>query len=68
MLAQYDATMENVVDEMILVINIEVALAALPKVSPEFHPGAPGAANTLVQISRLAFPEAMIEIRCVAKV
>lgn len=66
-LAQYDSTMADVIDEMILVTDMEASLKALGKVSPEVHTGVPPA-NTLIRISRLAFPELMVEIKCVARV
>ena len=66
-LAQYDATMENVVDEFVFVTDMDAAFGAMLKIRPEVYPGAPAVANTLIQIPRLAFPELMVEIRCVAK-
>ncbi len=66
-LAQLGATMANVVDELTFVTDIEAAMVAATKVRPEVYPGGAAASSTLIQIPRLAFPELMIEIKCVAK-
>jgi 2-iminobutanoate/2-iminopropanoate deaminase len=68
LLAKYGATMENIVDEIIFVTDMDAAFAAAVKCRPEIFSGNPVIASTIVQIQRLAFPELMIEIRCVAKV
>jgi len=68
LLAQYGATMGNVVEEVLFVTDMEAAFAARVKCWREVYAGAPVVASTIVQIQRLAFPELMIEIRCVAKV
>jgi len=67
-LGQYGATIANVVDEVLFVTDIEAAFAAAVRVRPEVFAGRPVVASTLVQIQRLAFPELMIEIKCIAKV
>jgi 2-iminobutanoate/2-iminopropanoate deaminase len=67
-LSQYGATMANIVDEVIFVTDIEAAFAAGVKCRQAIFAGTPAVASTIVQIQRLAFPEFMIEIKCVAKV
>jgi enamine deaminase RidA (YjgF/YER057c/UK114 family) len=67
-LAQYWATIDNVVDEVLFVTDMDAAYAARVKCRHEAFPGNPEVASTIVQIQRLAFPELMIEIKCVAKV
>ena len=67
LLAQYGATIDNVVDEVLFVTDMDAAFAAAVKCRPEIFSGTPVVASTIVQIQRLAFPELMIEIRCVAK-
>ena len=67
-LAAYKATMENIVDEVMFVTDMDAAFAAAVKCRQEVFSGTPVVANTIVQIQRLAFPELMIEIRCVARV
>ena len=67
-LAEYNATMYNVVDETLFVTNMDAGFAAAVKCRQEVFSGTPVVANTIVQIQRLAFPELMIEIRCIAKV
>jgi 2-iminobutanoate/2-iminopropanoate deaminase len=66
-LAQYGATMENIVDETLFVTDMDTAFAAAVKCRHEVFSGTPVVASTIVQIQRLAFPELLIEIRCVAK-
>src|SRR5215213_6451142 len=66
-LAQYGATMDNVVDEVLFVTDMDTAFAAAVKCRQEVFSGIPVVASTIVQIQRLAFPELMIEIKCIAK-
>jgi 2-iminobutanoate/2-iminopropanoate deaminase len=47
---------------------MDEAFAAAVKCRQEIFSGTPVIASTIVQIQRLAFPELMVEIRCVAKV
>ncbi len=67
-LAKYGATMGNLVDEVLFVTDMDAAFAAAVKCRRDIFSGTPVVASTIVQIHRLAFPELMIEIRCVAKV
>ncbi len=67
-LAQYGATMDNVVDEIVFVTDMDAAYAARVKMKQEVFSGSPVLASTIVQIERLAFPQLMVEIRCIARV
>jgi 2-iminobutanoate/2-iminopropanoate deaminase len=67
-LAQYGATMDNIVDETLFVTDMNTAFAAAVKCREDIFFGTPVVASTIVQIQRLAFPELMMEIKCVAKV
>jgi len=67
-LTQYGATIDNIVDEILFVTDMDSAFQAAVKCRKDIFSGTPGVASTIVQIQRLAFPELMIEIRCVAKV
>jgi 2-iminobutanoate/2-iminopropanoate deaminase len=67
-LAQYSATMENLVEEHLFVTDMEAAFAAAVKIRRDVFSGSPAIASTIVQIQRLAFPELMIEISATAKV
>ena len=67
-LAEYKATMDNLVDEVLFVSDMDAAFAAAVKCRQEVFSGTPVVASTIVQIQRLAFPELMIEIRCIARV
>lgn len=68
LLSQYGATMENIVDEILFVTDMDSAFAAAVKCRKEIFHGTPAVSSTIVQIQRLALPELMIEIRCIAKV
>jgi 2-iminobutanoate/2-iminopropanoate deaminase len=67
-LTQYGVTIDNVVDEILFVTDMDSAFQAAVKCRKDIFSGTPSVASTIVQIQRLAFPELMIEIRCVAKV
>ncbi|HEY7757278.1 MAG TPA: RidA family protein [Nitrososphaeraceae archaeon] len=68
LLAQHGATIENIVDEVLFVTDMDTAFAAAIKCRNDIFGGNPVVASTIVQIQRLAFPEYLIEIKCVAKV
>lgn len=67
-LAQYGATIDNLVEETLYVRDMDAAFQARVKMKDEVFAGNPVVASTIVQIERLAFPELLVEIRCVAKV
>jgi 2-iminobutanoate/2-iminopropanoate deaminase len=67
-LAQYGATMDNVVDEVLFVTDMDAAFSARIKCKQEVFSGNPVLASTIVQIQRLAFPELLVEIRYICKV
>ena len=67
-LLQYGATIDNIVDEVLFVTDMDAAFAARVKCRQEVFSGNPVLASTIVQIQRLAFPELMVEIKCIAKV
>jgi 2-iminobutanoate/2-iminopropanoate deaminase len=67
-LAQYGATMDNIVDETLFVTDMNTAFAAAVKCREDVFFGVPVVASTIVQVQRLVFPDLMIEIKCVAKV
>lgn len=68
LLAQYGATMNNIVDETLFVTDMDAAFSAAVKCRENVFSGIPVVASTIVQIQRLAFPDLLIEIRCVARV
>jgi enamine deaminase RidA (YjgF/YER057c/UK114 family) len=47
---------------------MNTAFAAAVKCREDVFFGVPVVASTIVQVQRLAFPDLMIEIKCVAKV
>lgn len=68
LLVQYGATMENIVDEILFVTDMDAAFAARVKCKQEVFSNNPVLTSTIVQIQRLAFPEFLVEIRCICKV
>ena len=68
LLTQHGATVENIVDEILFVTDMDTAFSAAIKCRKDVYSGIPTVASTIVQIQRLAFPEYLIEIKCVAKV
>jgi enamine deaminase RidA (YjgF/YER057c/UK114 family) len=65
---QCGATMNNIVDEILFVTDMDAAFSAAVKCREEVFSGTPVVASTIVQIQRLAFPDLLIEIRCVARI
>ncbi len=68
LLLQYGATIDNIVDEVLFVTDMDAGFAARATCRQEVFSGNSAVASTMVQIQRLAFPELMVEIRCVARV
>jgi len=68
------ATMKDVVEEVIYVTDMQAALAVAPKVRRNVYAEhAPASdqlqvASTIIQVGRLAFPEALVEIKVTAQV
>lgn len=67
-LAQYGATLDNVVDEVLYVTDMDAAFAVAGAVREEAYGGRPVVASTILVTPRLAFPNQLIEIKIVAKV
>lgn len=62
-LAHFGATLDNVVEETLYVLDVDAAFAAAGKVRKEAYGTArPQCASNLIGVSRLAFPEQLIEI------
>jgi enamine deaminase RidA (YjgF/YER057c/UK114 family) len=63
LLARFGATLDNVVEETLYVLDVDAAFAAASKVRKEAYGTArPQCASNLIGVSRLAFPEQLIEI------
>lgn len=68
-LAKFDATMDNIVDEMWLVTDIKEAMdniETLFGIRAEAYGGNPDVTQTMVQVAGLVMPELLIEIKCIA--
>jgi len=63
LLARFGATLDNVVEETLYVLDVDAAFAVAGKVRKEAYGTArPQCASNLIGVSRLAFPEQLIEI------
>ena len=67
LLAQYGATMDNIVDEIVFVTDVDAAFEARAKLKDEVFGGAPVMTSTLIGIDRLALPDLLVEVRCIAR-
>lgn len=69
LLGRYGATLDNVVEEVLYVLDVDAAFAVAGPVRKEAYGREdPQVASTLVGVTRLAFPEQLLEIKFVAKV
>ena len=66
-LAQYGATLDNVVEEVLYVTDMDAAFAAAGAVRAEAYGGRPVVASTILVTPRLAFPSQLIEIKMIAR-
>ena len=63
LLARFGATLDNVVEETLYVLDVDAAFAVAAKVRKEAYGTArPQCTSNLIGVSRLAFPEQLIEI------
>lgn len=63
LLARFGATLDHVVEETLYVLDVDAAFAVAGKVRKEAYAVArPQCASNLIGVSRLAFPEQLIEI------
>jgi len=67
-LGYYNVGMDRVVEEEIYVTDMKAALTAAPKVRAEAYSGSTLVASTIVQVTRLAVLDTLVEIRAIAKV
>lgn len=68
-LSQFDATMDDIVDETIFVTDMKAVFDNMPafvETRLKAFGKAPEITQTLVQVAGLVMPELMIEIKCVA--
>lgn len=68
LLAQFGATLDNVVEETLFVLDVDAAFAASGKVRREaYKTERPQCASNLIGVTRLAQPALLIEIACKAE-
>jgi enamine deaminase RidA (YjgF/YER057c/UK114 family) len=66
-LAQYGATLDNVVEEVLYVTDMDAAFAVAAEVRTEAYGERPVVASTILVTPRLAFPSQLIEIKLIAR-
>lgn len=63
LLAQFGATLDDVVEETLFVLDVDAAFKVAGEVRKELYGSAqPPVASNLIGVSRMAFPEQLIEI------
>ena len=68
LLARFGATLDDVVEEVMFVLDLDTAFAAAPAIRREaYGRELPQVANTLLVTPRLAFREQLVEIKFVAR-
>ena len=67
-LAQYGATLDNVVEEILFVTDMDAAFSVAGGVREKAYGGRPVVTSTIVVTPRLAFPDQLIEVKLTAKV
>jgi len=68
-LAEFDASMDNIVDETVFVTDMSETMRNVEPIftaRAEAYGGIPEVSQTLVQVVGLVMPELKIEIKCVA--
>jgi enamine deaminase RidA (YjgF/YER057c/UK114 family) len=66
-LADYDLTMDSIVEEVLYVTDMDAAFAVAGEVRRQAYGGTPVVASTILVTPRLAFPNQLIEIKVIAK-
>jgi enamine deaminase RidA (YjgF/YER057c/UK114 family) len=66
LLEAYKMTMDDVVEEVLYVTDITAAFGVRKKIGPQFYPDPKRIASTIVEISRLAIPGQLVEIKVIA--
>ena len=67
-LEHYGATLAKVVEDVVFVTDIDAAMVSVPIVRRDLFAGTAPCTLTMVQVSRLSFPETLVEIKCTARV
>jgi len=70
-LSRFDASLDNVVDETWFVTDMQQVMANFQQIyaaREKAYGATPDTTQTLVQVSALAMPELMVEIKCIAHV
>lgn len=67
-LSAFDATLANVVEDVVFVTDIDVAMTVVPVVRRELFGEMTPCTLTMVQVSKLSFAETLVEVKCTARV
>ena len=62
LLSHFGATFDQVVEETLFVLDVDAAFAVAGEVRRTFYGPTPRLASNLIGVSRLAFPEQLIEV------
>jgi enamine deaminase RidA (YjgF/YER057c/UK114 family) len=69
LLARFGASLDDVVEEVIYVLDVDAAFAVAGPVRREaYGKDVPQVASTLLGVTRLAFPAQLIEVKLIARV
>lgn len=69
LLARFGASLDDVVEEVIYVLDVDAAFAVAGPVRKEaYGKDVPQVASTLLGVTRLAFPAQLIEVKLIARV
>jgi enamine deaminase RidA (YjgF/YER057c/UK114 family) len=69
LLARFGASLDDVVEEVIYVLDVDAAFAVAGPVRREaYGTDVPQVASTLLGVTRLAFPAQLIEVKLIARV
>lgn len=67
LLTAFDMTMADVVDEVLYVLDNELAYAARQKLGREVYPDPMQVPSTMIGVARLNLPSLLVEIKVIAK-
>lgn len=67
LLTGFDMTMADVVDEVLYVLDNELAYAARQKLGQEVYPDPMQVPSTMIGVARLNLPSLLVEIKVIAK-
>ena len=67
LLERFGASLDDVVEEVVYVLDVDAAMAVAGEVRKAAYGGTPQVASTILGVTRLAFPQQLVEVKFVAK-